>query len=482
MKTILVLGATGYIGGRLVPLLKKQGYAVRCLVRDKKKAAGRGWDDVQLVEADVLKPETLQGGFDGVDVVYYLVHSMNAGEYNFEERDRAAASNVARACARAGVSRIVYLGGLGRRGESQSPHLRSRHEVGDILRSGSVPVTEFRASVVVGSGSASFEMMHHLVNRIPLMICPRWVKIRTQPIGVGDVLRYLVECAEKPDTAGRLLDIGGPEILAYRDMMLCVAKVLGLKRWILPVPVLTPRLSSYWVNLVTPIPTSLARALIESLRHETVCENHDADALFSFRPMTFEQAVRLALEKVRSHDVETKWTSASPPVEASNPDPSQLQTDQRVIEVKAPADRLFREIASIGGDRGWYYADWLWKLRGFIDQQIGGVGLRRGRRHPTELRAGDALDFWRVEEFEPGKRLLLRAEMKVWGSAWLEFAVEEMGAGQSRLTQTATYYPRGLLGLLYWFGVYPLHAAVFRGLARSIAARAEAGSDSAAQF
>ena len=249
METILVLGATGYIGGRLVPLLKKQGYAVRCLVRDRKKAAGRGWNDVQLVEADVLKPETLQGAFDGVDVVFYLVHSMNAGESNFEERDRAAAQNVAQECARAGVSRIVYLGGLGKRSAPQSPHLRSRHEVGDILRSGSVPVTEFRASVVVGSGSASFEMMHHLVNRIPLMICPRWVMIRTQPIGVGDVLRYLVECAEKPDTAGRILDIGGPEVLTYRDMMLCVAKVLGLKRWILPVPVLTPRLSSYWVNL-----------------------------------------------------------------------------------------------------------------------------------------------------------------------------------------------------------------------------------------
>lgn len=473
MLTILVLGATGYIGGRLVPILRKHGYRVRCLVRDKKKAAGRGWDGVQLMEGDVLKPETLPHAFDGVDVIYYLVHSMNAGEETFEERDRAAAQNVAQACKRAGVSRIIYLGGLGKRGESESPHLRSRHEVGDILRSGTVAVTEFRAAVVVGSGSASFEMVHHLVNRIPLMICPRWVLIRTQPIGVSDLLRYLVECIEKPETAGRVLDIGGPEMLTYRDMMLCVAKVLGLKRWVLPVPVLTPRLSSYWVNLVTPIPTSLARALIESLRHETVCENRDVDALFSFRPMTFEQAVRLALEKVRAHDVETNWTSASLPAESSNPDPSQLRTDRRVVEVQAPADRLFCEVASIGGDRGWYYADWLWKLRGFLDQQIGGVGLRRGRRHPTELRAGDALDFWRVEEYDPGKRILLRAEMKVWGSAWLEFAVEEMGSDRSRLTQTATYYPRGLIGLLYWFGVYPLHAMVFGGLARSIAVRAE---------
>ena len=481
MLTILVLGATGYIGGRLVPLLKERGHRVRCLVRDRKKAAGPGWEDVQLVEGDVLKPETLRGAFDEIDVVYYLVHSMTAGEKSFEERDRAAAQNVAQACARTGVARIVYLGGLGKRGESQSPHLRSRHEVGDILRSGSVPVTEFRAAVVVGSGSASFEMMHHLVNRLPLMICPRWVMIRTQPIAVADVLRYLVECVDRPETSGRVLDIGGPQMLTYRDMMLCTAKVLGLKRWVLPVPVLTPRLSSYWVNLVTPIPTSLARVLIESLRHETVCENRDADALFSFRPMAFEQAVRLAVEKVRTHEVETKWTSASPPTDAK-PDPSHLQTDRRVVEVLAPADRLFREVASIGGDRGWYYADWLWKVRGFLDKQIGGVGLRRGRRHPTKLRAGDALDFWRVEEYEPGRRLLLRAEMKVWGAAWLEFAVEEVGADRSRLTQTATYYPRGLAGLLYWFGVYPLHAIVFRGLARSIAARAEAARDSAVQL
>lgn len=474
MLTILILGATGYIGGRLVPRLRKHGHRVRCLVRDRKKAEGRGWDDVELVEGDVLKPETLATAFQGIDIVYYLVHSMNAGEKKFEEQDRAAARNVTEACNRAGVRRIVYLGGLGKRtGTSQSPHLRSRHEVGDILRSGLAAVTEFRAAVVVGSGSASFEMMHHLVNRLPVMICPRWVMIRTQPIGVEDVLRYLEECVEKPETAGRMLDIGGLEALTYKDMMLRLAGELGLKRWVLPVPVLTPRLSSYWVNLITPIPTSLARSLIESLRHETICENKEVDTLFSFRPMTFEQAVQQALEKVLAHDVETKWTSASMPVEQSDPDPSHFQTDRRVLEVQAPAERLFRTISSIGGDRGWYYADWLWKLRGFIDKQIGGVGLRRGRRHPTDLRPGDALDFWRVEEFEPGRRLLLRAEMKVWGRAWLEFVAEDLGPDHSRLLQVATYYPKGLIGLLYWFGIYPLHSTVFRGLARNIARRSE---------
>ena len=352
MYSVLVLGATGYIGGRLVQRLRAQGHGVRCLVRDLRKTAGRGWDGIDLVEGDVLKPDTLPAAFQGINAVFYLVHSMNAGEMEFEERDRTAARHVAEACRRAGVSRIIYLGGLGRRGASQSPHLRSRHEVGDILRSSGVPVTEFRAAVVVGSGSTSFDMMHHLVNRLPVMVCPRWVLIRTQPIGISDVLRYLAECVEKPETAGRILDIGGPETLTYREMMLCVAKVLGLRRWILPVPVLTPRLSSYWVNLVTPIPTSLARALIESLRHETICENSEVDSLFSFRPMTFEQAVRQALEKVRTHEVETNWTSASQVQDSSRPDASHLLTDQRTVVVEAPAERLFRQVSSIGGDRG----------------------------------------------------------------------------------------------------------------------------------
>jgi uncharacterized protein YbjT (DUF2867 family)/uncharacterized protein YndB with AHSA1/START domain len=400
---------------------------------------------------------------------------MAAGEQEFEQRDRMAASNVAEVAKKSGVKRIIYLGGLGRRDVQQSAHLKSRHEVGDLLRGGGIPVTEFRAAVIVGSGSASFEMMHHLVNRLPVMICPRWVMVRTQPIAISDVLSYLVEAVEKAETVGRNIDIGGPEVLTYRAMMLTVAKVLGLKRLLIQVPVLTPRLSSYWVNLVTPIPTPLARALIESLRSETVCENTLASELFSIVPMGFEAAVRRALEGVTNATVESTWTQADSARLYQPIDPSHLLSDQQVVQSKASPEELFRVVSSIGGERGWYYADWLWKVRGFIDKQIGGVGLRRGRRHQTEIRQGEALDFWRVEEVVPGVRLVLRAEMEVWGQAWLEFVVEKTQNGGSQLIQTARYYPKGVFGLVYWYSIYPIHAAVFRGMARAIVRRAANG-------
>lgn len=473
MPSVLVLGATGYIGGRLVPRLVRAGYKVRALARDPAKIAGRGWSDVEMVRGDLLDPDSIRASLDGVGVVYYLVHSMSSAGEDFAERDRVAASNLALAAKRSGVQRIIYLGGLGRKALAHSLHLRSRHEVGDILRSSGIAVTEFRAAVVVGSGSASFEMIHHLVNRLPLMICPRWLVVKTQPIAVGDVLRYLTDCLDTPETADRVIDIGGPDVLTYRDMMLTVARALGLRRLLIQVPVLTPRLSSYWVNLVTPIPARLARSLIESVKHETTCENDDARRLFAFTPMSFADAVRAALQHIAERDVETRWTEASMVPEAPGLDPSHLLTDRRVVDVGADAASLFAVVTSIGGEHGWYYGDILWKLRGFIDQQMGGVGLRRGRRHPTELRAGEALDFWRVEHIVPGKILRLRAEMIVWGSAWLEFRVEPLGPGSSRLTQTATYYPHGLTGLLYWYGILPIHILIFRGLARAIAFRAE---------
>jgi len=473
MKKILVLGATGYVGGRLVPRLLKRGYSVRCLVRDGRKVAGRDWaSQVEVFEGDVLKPETLISAFQDIEVVYYLVHSMVSGEKNFEDLDRKAALNVAAAAQQAGVERIVYLGGLGKREIEQSPHLRSRHEVGEVLRTGTTPVTEFRAAVIVGSGSVSFEMVHHLVNRLPAMICPRWVLTRTQPIAIADVLRYLIDTIEKPETLGKIFDIGGPEVLTYRDMMLTVARVLGLKRLLIRVPVLTPRLSSYWVNLVTPVPAQVARALIEGVRFETIVENDAALNIFDFQPMNFEEAVRRALARVAAHDIETAWTDAFSIYETPTVDPSHLRVDRREVETAVPAEELFRVVALIGGDNGWYFADWLWKLRGFIDQQLGGVGLRRGRRHPEKIAIGDALDFWRVEEYLEGEKLLLRAEMKVWGRAWLEFKVEKIDENNSRLRQTARYYPRGLFGLVYWYAVYPVHALVFRGMSRAIARRA----------
>ena len=474
MARVLVIGATGYVGGWLLPRLLTAAHSVRCLVRDPRKVLGRKWRDrTEIAVGDVLQPDTLSGAFEGIEAVYYLVHSMAVGGERFEELDRRAASNVVTAAESAGVARIIYLGGLGRREEDQTPHLRSRHEVGDILRSSGIAVTEFRAAVIVGSGSLSFEMIHHLVNRLPVMICPRWVFTKTQPIAIADVLEYLVQSLNVPASVGGVFDIGGPDIMTYRDMMLATAEALGLKRALLQVPVLTPRLSSYWVNLVTPVPARTARSLIESLRSETICEHDTALKMFAIRPMSFARALELALARVRTGRIETTWTDATSLPEPADIDPSHLRADTRETDVLASAERVFAKISSIGGENGWYYADWLWRLRGFIDEQLGGVGLRRGRRHPSKTAPGEALDFWRVEEYLPQQRLLLRAEMNVWGHAWLGFDVQALGPDRSKLTMTARYYPRGLFGLLYWYLVYPLHALVFRGLIRAIARRAE---------
>ncbi len=475
MAFVLVLGATGYVGGRLVPRLLDCGHRVRCLARDPRKLSGRPWASrVDIIPGDLLRPETLGPAMKDIDCICYLVHSMASGEKIFENLDRTAASNVAVAAAQSHVKRIVYLGGLGKRDAEQSPHLRSRHEVADVLRSTGVPITELRAAVIVGSGSLSFEMIHHLTNRLPIMICPRWVFTRTQPIAIGDVLRYLVDSIDNDRATGKVFDIGGPDILTYRDMMLTIARVLGLKRWLIAVPVLTPRLSSYWVNLVTPITAHLARPLIEGLRHETVCENEIASDVFNFEPVTFEKAVQQALAGASAASAESTWTDASPPNEQTAVDPSHMIIDRRETEVAAGADRVFAVISSLGGDNGWPFADWLWALRGFIDKQMGGIGLRRGRRHPLEIAVGDPLDFWRVEDYIPQRKLLLHAEMNLWGQGWLEFEVIPIDSGTCRLVQTARYYPRGLKGLAYWYGIYPLHAVVFRGTVKAIGRLARA--------
>jgi uncharacterized protein YbjT (DUF2867 family) len=397
---------------------------------------------------------------------------------DFAELDRQAARNVGDAAKRFAVGCLVYLGGLGRRREEQSPHLKSRHEVGDVLRESGLPVTEFRAAVIVGAGSLSFEMIHHLANRLPVMICPRWVVTRTQPISIDDVLAYLVAAITSPESTGRTIDIGGPEILTYREMMLRVARALGLKRWLIKVPVLTPRLSSYWVGLVTPVPIRPARALIEGLRHETICESDDAKTLFQIAPIGFDQAVKRALSVVLSDQSDQHVMEGESII--SHIEPSHLLTDRRQLAVRASAEKLFQVVSSIGGENGWYAAGFLWKLRGLIDELFGGVGLRRGRRHPSELSVGDRLDFWRVEEMEPGRTISLRAEMKLPGKAWLEFEVDRTGQGSSILTQTARFYPKGLAGIVYWYGIYPVHILVFRRLVSAIGKRAEclsAGSD-----
>jgi uncharacterized protein YbjT (DUF2867 family) len=471
---ILVLGATGYVGGQLVPRLIERGHSVRCLVRDQSKVADKPWSNhVEITQGDVLKPETLAESMNDIDVVYYLIHSMGADEKDFESLDRKAATNVSREAAEAGASRIIYLGGLGRKESETSPHLRSRHEVGEVLREGSVPLTEFRAAVIVGIGSISFEMIHYLVNRLPVMICPRWVYTRTQPIAITDVLKYLVESLDHPETADRVLDIGGPEIITYQDMMLTLAEVLGLKRLLIRVPVLTPRLSSYWVDLVTPIKASIARPLVEGLRSETVCENHDALDIFGFQPITFKDAVRQAMRGYGISDVDKETDDTGSSYERPNMSASQMLRDHRETYVEAPTECVYRIIASIGGDNGWYYVDWLWKLRGFIDRLLGGPGLRRGRKHPTRIAKGETLDFWRVIEAEEGKLLILKAEMKVWGQAWLKFRVREDGDNACRVQQTALYYPKGVVGWAHWYCVYPIHAIVFKGLVRAIARRAK---------
>ena len=477
MERILIIGATGYVGGRLVPLLLDEGYRIRCMVRDPRKLEGRGWAGVEIVRGDVLNLDSLRHAMQGCTVAYYLVHSMGAGEDHFVERDRRAAQNCVTAAAECGLKRIIYLGGLGERSDAPSLHLRSRNEVGMILANGPVPVTEFRAAMIIGSGSASFDMMHALVNRLPVMVAPRWVSTRSQPISIRDVLRYLVETLRTPASAGMVIDIGGTDILSYRDMMQRLARSLGLTRRIIVVPVLTPRLSSLWVNLVTPISASLARSLVEGLRSEMICRSDLARKLFAFEPRGFDESVARALDRIQSSAVETTWSSASmaaqPEADTTLSD-AQLLSDRREREVNAPADTVYSVIAAIGGANGWYFADGLWRLRGFMDKMIGGVGLRRGRRHPTQLLPGDALDFWRVESVEPGRKVVLRAEMKLPGRAWLEFTVEPLGAERSRMIQTARFYPRGLLGLGYWYGIYPVHIPVFVGMANAIRRRAEA--------
>ncbi|MFI9803545.1 SDR family oxidoreductase [Streptomyces sp. NPDC052301] len=479
----LVTGATGYIGGRLVPELLAAGHRVRCLARSPGKLRDHPWaNEVETVRGDVTDAGSVAEAMRDVDVAYYLVHALGTGK-DFEAADRRAARIFGDRARAAGVRRIVYLGGLTPAGvpeEDLSPHLSSRAEVGRVLLASGVPTAVLRAAVVIGSGSASFEMLRHLTERLPVMITPSWVHTRIQPIAVRDVLRLLAGCARLPGDVNRAFDIGGPEVLTYREMMLRYARVAGLPpRVILPVPVLTPGLSSLWVGLVTPVPASLARPLTESLRHEVVCHERDITRYVPDppgHPLGFEEAVRLALRRVREAQVITRWSSAAVPGTPSDPLPTDpdwaggsLYTDHRGAAVDAPVGELWRVIEGVGGENGWYSFPLAWSLRGWLDRLVGGVGLRRGRRDEQRLRVGDSLDFWRVEEIERGRLLRLRAEMRLPGLAWLEMYAEPDGDGRSRYRQRALFHPHGLLGQAYWWGVSPFHAVVFGGMARNIA-------------
>ncbi|GAA2448940.1 SDR family oxidoreductase [Streptomyces macrosporus] len=484
----LVTGATGYLGGRLVPELLAAGYAVRCLARTPGKLRDHPWaEEVETVRGDVSDADSVGAALEGVDVAYYLVHSLGGGP-DFEAADREAARIFGERARAAGVRRIVYLGGLTPRGvpeERLSPHLRSRAEVGRLLLDSGVPTAVLRAAVVIGSGSASFEMLRHLTERLPVMVTPSWVRTRLQPIAVRDVLRYLVGCAALPPSVNRTFDIGGPDVLTYHGMMRLYARVAGLpRRVILPVPVLSPRLSSLWIGLVTPVPPALARPLAESLRHEVVCAEHDIARYVPDPPgglLSLEEALRLALRRVKEAQVATRWSSASVPGAPSDPlptDPSwaggSLYTDRRERVVAAPPETLWRVVEGIGGENGWYSFPLAWAARGWLDRLVGGVGLARGRRDAARLRAGDSLDFWRVEEIERGRLLRLRAEMRLPGLAWLELRVDRDPSGRTVYRQRALFHPRGLAGHAYWWGVAPFHAVVFGGMARNIAAAAEA--------
>jgi uncharacterized protein YbjT (DUF2867 family) len=479
----LVTGATGYVGGRLVPRLLAAGHDVRCLTRNAQRLRDVPWADrVEIATGDVSDPATLEPAFDGVDVVYYLVHSL--GHRDFERIDRANAENVAEAARLAGVGRIVYLGGP--EGAS-SAHLRSRGEVADILLASGVPTTVLRAAVIIGSGSASFEMLRYLTERLPVMVTPRWVRNRIQPIAIRDVLRYLVAAADAfPAGTNRAFDIGGPDVLTYAEMMERYAAEAGLRRrLIVPVRPLTPKLSALWVGLITPVPSAIARPLVASLVHEAVCADRDIAAYVPDPPgglTGIDDAIALALRKVRDAEVETRWSTATWQQAPSEPLPTDpawsggtAYTDNRERPVNAAPADLWRVIEAIGGEHGWYSFPLAWSVRGWLDRLVGGVGLRRGRRDPHRLHVGEALDFWRVEEIVPGDLLRLRAEMRLPGRAWLEMRACPDGEGHSRYRQRAVFLPRGLAGHAYWASVWPFHAVVFGGMARNIARAAERG-------
>lgn len=468
VSLILLTGATGYVGGRLLTELVDAGHRVRCLARRPENLRPRVPAGVEVVAGDLLDAAALPAAFTGVQVAYYLVHSMGSTG-NFEEQDRVAAHNFGAAAKRAGVQRIIYLGGLGDDDGTLSIHLRSRHEVGQVLRASGVPVLEFRASIIIGSGSLSFEMIRALVERLPVMVTPRWVRVLAQPIFVGDVLAYLVVAAGRGEN--RIYEIGGPDIVSYQELMREYARLRGLRRWMIPVPVLTPRLSSLWLGLVTPLYARIGRKLIASIQHPTVVRDDAARRAFSVEPVGIREAIARALRNEDRECAQSRWSDA---VSAAGAERhwggvrfGNRLVDVRQVTVPVGAAGAFMPIERIGGANGWYYADGLWTLRGGLDLLVGGVGMRRGRRDPLRLRSGDTLDCWRVEAIEPERRLLLVAEMKLPGRAWLEFVVEPVANG-AVVRQTAIFDPVGLWGLLYWYAVWPLHQLVFAGLLRAI--------------
>jgi uncharacterized protein YbjT (DUF2867 family) len=472
---ILLTGATGYVGGRLLRVLEERGEQVRCLTR-RPEAVAPSRDSTTIVAGDVLDRESLAPAMRGVGTAYYLVHSMTSAS-SFEQQDRRGAANFASAAREAGVHRIVYLGGLGASGDLSS-HLSSRQEVGRILADSGVQTIEFRASIVIGSGSLSFEMLRKLVERLPVMITPRWVRTMAQPIAIEDVLDYLVAALDVELEGNAVFEIGGADRVSYEELMREYARQLGLRRWIVPVPILTARLSSLWLGLVTPVYARVGRKLIDSLPHETVVRSASADRAFAIRPRGYREAIARALANEDREFAETRWSDA---VSSSGLQPERYGgvrhgkrlVDSRSIHVRVSPEQAFRPIRRIGGETGWYFGDRLWRLRGFVDLLAGGVGVRRGRRDPETPTVGSALDFWRVEAYEPDRLLRLRAEMRLPGRAWLQFEVNRNDTG-STIRQTASFHPTGPLGTTYWYALFPIHSWIFKGMLSRIGDAAQA--------
>ncbi len=482
-KLILVTGVTGYVGGRLTPKLLEAGYRVRCLARDPSRLQGRSWlNKVEVVQGDALSIDDLTQAMQGVSVAYYLIHGMQGGKVS-AERDLQVARNFARAAEAARIENIVYLGELVDPAANLSPYLRARHETGYLLRYGKVPVTEFRAGMIVGSGSILFEMIRYLTERQPMLICPAWFYSQAQPIAIRDALSYLTSALKTPESVGRVIEIGGPAHLTYAEMLLEYAKERHLKRWLIPTPFYAPRFSAYWVHLVTPIHWRIVAPLIEGLRENLIVRDDAAKKIFPhIKPIDFRTAAHLALGRIQKDKVETSWSDALVTV-LGDVKPYQfiveegMYIERRQVLLDLKPEDIFRAYTGVGGERGWLYMNWSWALRGWIDKIIGGVGLRRGRRHPDEVHAGEALDFWRVESVEKNTRLRLLAEMKAPGKAWLEFESIPQD-GKTLFTVTAYFAPHGVSGFLYWYAMWPFHKFIFDGLTRRLASRARVLSHS----
>ncbi len=486
-QPVLVTGVTGYIGARLVPRLLAAGYSVRCLARSPRKLAGRWWSTdprVSIVEGDLASSDDLHPLIQGCGVAFYLAHTTGSRNGDVAGHDSAAARRFVDSAERAGLARIIYLGWLGETESAAGPGLSSFVQVGRIMQTSRVPTTIFRSSMIIGSGSASFEILRYLVEHLPVMVTPRWVRTKSQPIAVGNVLHYLVASLREPLTVGRTFDIGGPDILSYADLMRIMAEELGLRRrLVIPVPLFVPWLSALWIHLATPVSRDFALSLAKGLRSRVVCRDDEAIQLMPEPLLTARQAIRTALQRLEQNQVESIWSGAGSIPGDDDWLGDNVFVDRREMVINASVDQVFRAVCLVGGTHGWYAVRWLWELRGWLDRLVGGPGLHRGRLNPESLHFGETVDFWRVSAVEPDRRLRLRAEMKLPGEAMLEFTVEPVVPGEdgravpsgsrSRLVQTASFVPRGLAGLAYWYAVMPLHACVFSGMLQGIRQTAE---------